>query len=509
MTNQDMDFLAHKIVSLENKHNALARARQLPNSSVRLIDGSDVSMRDSVESGSDNRSAIEQLEGATTGIGSIADTGAENAVSVSDQFNELGIGVDVAWDSTQFATDLALQLDTELSAAKVELDQALVDSAAALAEAGLARGEAATAVSDAQAALAEAELAIKDVAGSVKGVNLAAESVTAEKILALTITAAHLSAGSVTALAIAADAVTAEKIAAGSVATDKLDALAVTAEKIAAGAIIADKIAANAITTAKLAADAIDGMTITGALIRTAASGQRMQLDINGLRAFDSGNLQRALLSASSGGLLLSGTLTSYTGGNTQRAVLSNGALTFDYVGSPGAGTMTLGPGGITSTDSDSRFRISKLSAAPGVGLDILAGTGGEHTASINMDGASGGKIRLNAATVEFQGDTDWEPLTGFGAGWSGFAGDGYLSIRARIRNGSVEIRGAAQKASFAAFETIVTMPAKFRPSSNTDGVCRHTASSVAAVQIWADGRVRVAAAGTTFVVVSGTWMLG
>ena len=96
MTNQDMDFLARKIVSLENKHNALARARQLPNSSVRLIDGSDVSMRDSVESGSDNRSAIEQLEGATTGIGSITDTVAENAVAVPDWIGGSGDAADVA-----------------------------------------------------------------------------------------------------------------------------------------------------------------------------------------------------------------------------------------------------------------------------------------------------------------------------------------------------------------------------------------------------------------------------
>lgn len=132
MTNQDMDFLARKIVSLENKHNALARARQLPNSSVRLNDGSDVSMRDSVESGRDNRSAIEQLEGATTGIGSITDTGVENAVSVPDWFNELGVGVDVAWDSTQFAMDLALELEEELGPLPGQITQATEDAAEAL-----------------------------------------------------------------------------------------------------------------------------------------------------------------------------------------------------------------------------------------------------------------------------------------------------------------------------------------------------------------------------------------
>lgn len=87
-----------------------------------------------------------------------------------------------------------------------------------------------------------------------------------------------ISAGAVTATQIAAGAVTAGAIAAGSITTAKLDASAVTADKIAASAITADKIAANAITATKLSADAIDGKTITGASLRTAASGARVEL---------------------------------------------------------------------------------------------------------------------------------------------------------------------------------------------------------------------------------------
>ena len=61
----------------------------------------------------------------------------------------------------------------------------------------------------------------------------------------------------------------------GAITTDKILANAITAGKIAALAIEADHISANAITADKINAGAIDGKLITGARIRTAASGRR------------------------------------------------------------------------------------------------------------------------------------------------------------------------------------------------------------------------------------------
>lgn len=55
----------------------------------------------------------------------------------------------------------------------------------------------------------------------------------------------------------------------------------------------------------RLAADAMDGKTITGALIRTAASGQRMQFDTNGLRGFAASGVEIARLSLLGTGLTL------------------------------------------------------------------------------------------------------------------------------------------------------------------------------------------------------------
>ena len=56
-----------------------------------------------------------------------------------------------------------------------------------------------------------------------------------------------------------------------------------------------------------IADGAIDGEVITGPTIRTAASGQRTQLDTTGLRTFNASEVETARLSADSGGLALAG----------------------------------------------------------------------------------------------------------------------------------------------------------------------------------------------------------
>lgn len=62
----------------------------------------------------------------------------------------------------------------------------------------------------------------------------------------------------------------------------------VTAERGVFLQITTDMLEANLITGDKIAAGAIDGQVITGATIRTAAAGARVQLDSTGLRAWNS-----------------------------------------------------------------------------------------------------------------------------------------------------------------------------------------------------------------------------
>lgn len=73
----------------------------------------------------------------------------------------------------------------------------------------------------------------------IKGVDIADDAITANKI----------EAGAITALQIAAGAVTTEKLSAGAVVAEKIDAKAVTAEKLAADSVTAGSIAADSVLT--------------------------------------------------------------------------------------------------------------------------------------------------------------------------------------------------------------------------------------------------------------------
>lgn len=139
----------------------------------------------------------------------------------------------------------------------------------------------------------------KIAVNSITANELAANSITAAKIAAGAVTAGKIAAGTVTATELAADSVVANSIAANSVTTDKIAANSVTANELAANAVTADKIYAGSITAVKIAADAIDATklsanaitakhTITGALVRTAASGSRTEMTNQGIRQLDS-----------------------------------------------------------------------------------------------------------------------------------------------------------------------------------------------------------------------------
>ncbi|MFG1709249.1 hypothetical protein ACFLIM_39265 [Nonomuraea sp. M3C6] len=90
---------------------------------------------------------------------------------------------------------------------------------------------------------------------------------------------AKITANTITGALIQALAIQAGHIQANAIEADKIKAGAIEAAHISANAVTADKIAANAITAAKIAADAINGKTITGSVIRTGATGQRIVID--------------------------------------------------------------------------------------------------------------------------------------------------------------------------------------------------------------------------------------
>lgn len=162
---------------------------------------------------------------------------------------------------------------------------------------------------------------------------------------------------------------------------------AITTRTLAAGAVTATELATNAVTAGKINAGAIDGMVITGPTIRTAASGQRVQLDTGGLKSYNSANAVTGQLSASSGGLTLSGTLRS--GSGNQRAELYSNGLRFYE------------SGGALSGD------ITGYSPVPGSSANsliyIYAGTG-SYGIIVGKQEASGGgtQVDLTASGAEF-----------------------------------------------------------------------------------------------------------
>jgi hypothetical protein len=137
---------------------------------------------------------------------------------------------------------------------------------------------------------AGAVTAAKIAANTITAGQIAAGAITTTQIAANTILAGNIAAGAVDATAIAADAVTTTALNAGAVTAAKIAANTITAGQIAAGTITATEIAAGAITATLLSATAIDGKTITGADIRTAASGSRVELVPHVPQGYDYGD---------------------------------------------------------------------------------------------------------------------------------------------------------------------------------------------------------------------------
>ena len=176
---------------------------------------------------------------------------------------------------------------------------------------------------------------------AITTLKIAADAVTEAKIAVAAVTEGKIAALAVTAGKIQAGAVIAEKIAADAVTTDKLVAGAVTAIKIASGTITANEIAAGTITAGKLNISVLSAIsanlgevtsgTITGLLIRTATSGQRVEIDsINGIQIFDSSDVLTANFNGSNlaitGGTIMGGNII----GSTLRTAVTGERVEID-----------------------------------------------------------------------------------------------------------------------------------------------------------------------------------
>jgi hypothetical protein len=105
--------------------------------------------------------------------------------------------------------------------------------------------------------------------------------------------AADVGAG-LTGSQIAAGTITATNIATGTITANEIAANTITGGKIAAATITSDKLTVSQLSAIAADLGTITAGTITGALIRTASSGARVEIDsTNGLRGIDSGGVCR------------------------------------------------------------------------------------------------------------------------------------------------------------------------------------------------------------------------
>lgn len=208
-----------------------------------------------------------------------------------------------------------------------------------------------------------------------------------------------------------------------------------------------------------IADGAIDGMTITGALIRTAPSGQRLQLDVSGLSAFDATGNVTSEIRSGSGGMDLSGILRvqdafnsvprtviqksgvtaedgSMVGGvRSLRSFIDPGQLYAEYRTAPLAEGGTYGSGRVWAQTYSGRSSLTVEGRPPSVSTPapnaraILES--GDGTASLLLSNGVDTTVILEASNnelyirqeavrfefpVTFQGDTDWASVSTPGA---------------------------------------------------------------------------------------------
>ena len=152
---------------------------------------------------------------------------------------------------------------------------------------------------------------------------------------------------------------------------------------IGVGNITGTYIANGAITTAKLTATAIDGMTITGALIRTSSTGSRVEIDgtTDDITIYDSGNDLRMKLDSDELGF--------YNTSGVRIGYLDTPSTTNFRIASPTGNAILIDSEGTNVLDAIflQTNSVTRLTIAQGsitVNEDIIAGN-----TSINIGSAS------------------------------------------------------------------------------------------------------------------------
>ena len=287
----------------------------------------------------------------------------------------------------------------------------------------------------------------------------------------------------------------------------------------------------GAITTGKLAATAIDGMTVTGAILRTAATGRRFVMNALALEGYDEADVKRVSLYPTTTGLRLDGTTaTQYSvlngssfgvnnvrAGQYDREAFSANSDRFvvqNVFPDPGADPNKQG---FATTEGASGFPSDALMAwlrvavrAPGLGS-----AGGEQDArlyaddtmaALDLQAPGGGSARIARvkggtetvysgptfsfeSPVKFQGDTSWGALSG---SFESSVTSGAVDYR--IHHGVIYIRlNLTGTFPVGTTDLFSGMPTALRPYANMFAAAFLTSGNTGTVLARAAGTIAVA----------------
>lgn len=310
------------------------------------------------------------------------------------------------------------------------------------------------------------------------------------------------------------------------------------------GSVGATVIKDGSIVTQKLAATAVDGMTITGALIRTAPSGQRLQLDVNGLNAYDAAGKVTATIQSQGGYMTVNGgglMVTQEATGPQQKyktnvfgsaiVIQPTANDTGRYIGlSPDLGLQQTRPaihdGGATwesatirpgtlilgaSYTRDTSDYFGQFSVVPGQGIMRLEYKGSPTAAFQKLswyphpDGGYGLStndigvpVFIAKAThtefrlpVRFEDDTDWGDCVLL----NGTSMQGGMLPKARLRDKKIELQWGVSGSGIGANSARVAcrLPFGIRPSANRYATAPgHSAASSCMIVVLSTGEIEV-----------------
>lgn len=282
----------------------------------------------------------------------------------------------------EFAVDMATQAELEAAIAALELSSYVKGPASA--------------TSGSLAAFDGTTGKLIKVAGKIVASQIEAEAITTELLAANSITSAKIKAGTIEASDIKAATITSNEIASATITSGNIASGTITGGNIASGTVTAGNITVSKLSALSADLGEITAGTVTGATLRTAASGKRVVIDSEGLHAF---NATEAVLdfNTTTGNLKVKGAIEA---GSTVPATTITGTIIETQVGSEAISATKIK----TEAIETSKLKADAVTSAKIAANTIVAGDIAAETITATQIAATtitGAKIAAGTIAAE------------------------------------------------------------------------------------------------------------